>query len=119
MTNNTDWFANKYGCESTDNRFDLKGLAKGNFSKGERIDDIFEVDFCGFPGDIGDHTMFYVKNDKSYAITTELYSVNAGNIAALIKDCERLGLSIYLTGSTTREGCIFVSIFAPSIPIES
>jgi hypothetical protein len=83
-------------CECTISRgmFTLDGLAARKFKRGKNIDGIPAMGYLGFPGGIGDHTRFWTKDGKPFAITTEPYSLDYAKLQALKDECEELGLII-------------------------
>jgi hypothetical protein len=87
-------FAKKYGCKVTRRAFNLVGLATGTFTTGMRVDNLPETACKDFPGHVGDHTRFWVKDGKPFAITTEPYSLDETKFQTLDDECFSIGLAI-------------------------
>jgi hypothetical protein len=108
-------FGREHGCKTGKRRFTLEGLASARFKQAEELID------AHYPGDIGDHTRFWIKNRKPFAITTEPYHLDLQKLEDLRILCDKLGLVMAYRSDKISEwnpdGCKWIEIFAENLEV--
>jgi hypothetical protein len=94
-------------CQVTKRTFNLQGLSSRKFTTDAGCM------YAEFPGGIGDHTRFWFKDGKPFAITTEPYSVGEHEYGILQEECLKLGLTINRIEDKSEwnpEQCLWIEI---------